>query len=211
MKDEEEDQEDYDDEGEDREDGDDEDFGDDEKDEVKEEKKEPPKETKTPAKPTLNIELPKERWSIHIKMESDISEDMKIVDIQQVFDSYIVVKRNFFDDLLKVIPKVRHYSVGKGIESVTGIDGEDWTKNSWLLVMAKEARGDTVFWLLFKRQQNLSGVLVAFGPDEFAKSVLDLFPSEQEARNEYLKKIMIWLTIEPAKWKAVGVYIPSWI
>lgn len=208
-----EEEEDFDDEGEG---DDDEDFDDDEDedDDVKKKakkSKKPKKKDDGSPKPPLNIKLPDERWNIHVEMESDISEDLGMVDIQQIFESYLAVRRNFFDDLLKTIPKVRHYSVGKGIKSVTGIDKEDWTKNSWLLVMAKEARGDTVFWLLFKRQQNLSGILVAAGPDEFVKSVLELFPSDQEAKNEYMKKIMIWLTIEPAKWKAVGVYIPTWI
>jgi len=109
------------------------------------------------------------------------------------------------------VPSVKHYAIGKAIEKVTGIDKEDWTKNSWILVMAKEAKNKVVFWMLFKRSQDLSGMLVGIGPAAFAESLMGIFPDDPDSRSEYIKKLMIWLTIEPGRWKNVGVYIPNWL
>ncbi|MHA1680196.1 MAG: hypothetical protein ACTSUE_04260 [Promethearchaeota archaeon] len=160
-------------------------------------------------KPKKKIPLPKDRWHLNIEME-EISQELSVVDLEQLFGSYLIVRRKFFDDLLTKITSIKHYSVGKGIGDVTGVDGQDWTKNSWFFIMAKEMKNNSVFWMLLKREQDLSSVLVAIGPDEFAESVNNLFQADPEARYEYLKKILIWLTIEPAKWKNVGIFIPNW-
>jgi hypothetical protein len=158
-----------------------------------------------------NVELAPERWVIKMRLDPEISEELKLVDLQVAFGSYMGIRKKFFEDLLTVAPNAKNYAVGKAIESVTGIDSDDWTKNSWLLVMAKELKNKAVYWLLFKRNQQMDGVLVAIGPEEFPKSILGLFSNDPESRNEYLKKINIWLTIEPAKWQNVAIFIPTWL
>jgi hypothetical protein len=77
--------------------------------------------------------------------------------------------------------------------------------------MAKETKNKVVFWMLFKRLQDLSGMLVGIGPSAFVESIMGLFPNDPDSCNEYLKKLMIWLTIEPSRWKSVGVFIPTWL
>lgn len=157
------------------------------------------------------IELPDENWVIDLSLDGDIEEKIDLIDVKEIFGSYLAVRKKFFDDLLNIAPTARHYGVGKAIDQVLGIDGKDWTKNSWLLVMGKEMSNKASFWMLFKREQNLSGSLVAIGPEELAKSVLKLFPKDDDAKHEYFKKIMIWLTVEPAKWKNVALFVPNWL
>lgn len=163
---------------------------------------------------TAAVKMPDERWLVKIKMEADVDEDLQLVDLEQVHGSYLLVRKKFFEDLLKIVPKAKNYVVGKGIQNVTSPDGADWTRNSWLLVMAKESKAGATYWLLikrtFNREQNHPGFIVAIGPDSFTKSLIGLIPTDEEARNEYLKKLVIWLTIEPAKWDNVGCFIPNW-
>jgi hypothetical protein len=158
-----------------------------------------------------NVELAPERWIVRMRMDPEVSEELKLVDLQVAFGSYMGIRKKFFEDLLTVAPNAKNYAIGKGIESVTGIDNDDWTKNSWLLVMAKDVKDKSVYWLLFKRTQQMDGVLVAIGPEEFPLSILKLYSTDPESRNEYLKKINIWLTIEPAKWQNVAIFIPIWL
>ncbi|MHA1793278.1 MAG: hypothetical protein ACTSVI_11580 [Promethearchaeota archaeon] len=158
----------------------------------------------------VDIKIPAEKWKVHLSLD-EIDEDIELIDIEKLLNTYLVIRKKFFDDFLEVIQKINHYSVGKAIESVVSFDGSDWTKNSWLLVMCKQMKDDATFWMLFKREQNLSGVLVGIGPDEFVKAFMELLPKDFDSRNEYLKKLLIWLTVEPGKWKNVGVFIPNWL
>jgi len=164
------------------------------------------------AKPRVPVKvtLPEERWNIKIKID-EILEKLDLLDLQKLFGAYMTIKKKFFDDLLVTISNAKHYTAGKAIESVTGFDKQDWTKNSWVMVMAKESKNKVVFWMLFKRLEDLSGMLVGVGPNAFAESIMGLFPDDPDSRNEYLKKLMIWLTIEPSRWKSVGVFIPNWV
>ncbi len=164
------------------------------------------------AKPRVPVKvtLPEERWNITIKID-EILEKLDLLDLQKLFGAYMTIKKKFFDDLLVTMSNAKHYTAGKAIESVAGFDKQDWTKNSWVMVMAKESKNKVVFWMLFKRLEDLSGMLVGVGPNAFAESIMGLFPDDPDSRNEYLKKLMIWLTIEPARWKGVGVFIPNWV
>ncbi|NMC04395.1 MAG: hypothetical protein GYA24_04245 [Candidatus Lokiarchaeota archaeon] len=171
---------------------------------------EPTEETVQPRVP-IKVTLPEERWSMKIKIDADMQETLDLVDLQKLFGAYMTIKKKFFDDLLTTMPIAKHYAAGKAIESVTGFDKQDWTKNSWILIMAKEAKSRLVFWMLYKRLEDLSGMLVAVGPNAFAESIMGLFPDDPDSRNEYLKKLMIWLTIEPSRWKSVGVFVPTWL
>jgi hypothetical protein len=188
-------------------------FGDEESEDEEEEGSGEEEESAEAAKPRVPVKvtLPDERWMIAIKIDADVQETLELLDLQKLFGAYMTIKKKFFDDLLTTMPNVKHYAAGKAIESVTGIDKQDWTKNSWILVMAKEAKNKVVFWMLFKRLEDLSGMLVGVGPTAFAESIMGLFPDDPDSRNEYLKKLMIWLTIEPTRWKSVGVFIPNWV
>ena len=188
---------------------DDEGMSEDEEEEEQEEEEPEPVEEKP--REFVKVTLPEERWVISVKIDADVQEQVDLVDIQRLFGAYMTIKKKFFDDLITTVHGVKHYAIGKAIEKVTGVDKEDWTKNSWILVMAKEAKNKVVFWMLFKRLQDLSGMLVGIGPAAFAESITGIFPDDRDSRNEYIKKLMIWLTIEPARWKNVGVFIPNWL
>jgi hypothetical protein len=189
-------------------------FGDEDSEDAGEEEAgdegEPVEEVVAPRVP-VKVTLPEERWTMAIKIDADVHENLDLIDLQKLFGAYLTIKKKFWDDLLTTMPNVKHYTAGKAIESVSGFDKQDWTKNSWILIMAKEAKNKVVFWMLFKRLEDLSGMLVAIGPNAFAESIMGLFPDDPDSRNEYLKKLMIWLTIEPSRWKSVGVFIPNWV
>ncbi|MEX2681179.1 MAG: hypothetical protein Q6373_006235 [Candidatus Sigynarchaeota archaeon] len=188
------------------------DFGDEDSEEEEREPGEEEESSASEEKPRVPVKvtLPEERWYITVKID-EIKEKLDLIDLQKLFGAYMTIKKKFFDDLLVTMSNAKHYSAGKAIEQVTGFDQQDWTKNSWLMVMAKEAKNKVVFWMLFKRLEDLSGMLVGVGPNAFAESIMGLFPDDPDSRNEYLKKLMIWLTIEPARWKGVGVFIPTWV
>jgi len=188
------------------------DFGDEDSEEEEEEpgEEDEPSESEVSPRVPVKVTLPEERWYISIKID-EIKEKLDLIDLQKLFGAYMTIKKKFFDDLLVTMSNAKHYTAGKAIEQVTGFDKQDWTKNSWLMVMAKEAKNKAVFWMLFKRMEDLSGILVGVGPNAFAESIMGLFPDDPESRSEYLKKLMIWLTIEPARWKGVGVFIPNFV
>lgn len=161
--------------------------------------------------PDIDVTLPTERWTIKLVSGKEIDESIDMLDVKQLFGAYMVIRKKFFDDAMLVAPSIRHYAVGKAVEQVTGTDSKDWTKNSWILLMAKELKSKMAIWLLFKRAQDQSGTLVAVGPEGFAESLLKSFHVDPEGRNEYIKKLMIWITVEPARWKSVGFFIPTWV
>jgi len=191
--------------------GEDEEMGEDEEEEEEEEEESEAEPVEEKPREFVKVPLPEERWMLSMKIDADVQEQIELVDLQKLFGAYMTIKKKFFDDLITTVPGVKHYAIGKAIEKVTGVDKEDWTKNSWILVMAKEAKNKVVFWMLFKRLQDLSGMLVGIGPAAFAESIMGIFPEDPDSRSEYIKKLMIWLTIEPARWKNVGVFIPYWL
>lgn len=191
--------------------GEEEEMGEDEEEEEEEEEENEPEPVEEKPREFVKVPLPEEHWMLSMKIDADVQEQIELIDLQKLFGAYMTIKKKFFDDLITTVPSVKHYAIGKAIEKVTGADKEDWTKNSWILVMAKEAKNKVVFWMLFKRLQDLSGMLVGIGPAAFAESIMGIFPDDPDSRSEYIKKLMIWLTIEPARWKNVGVFIPYWL
>lgn len=104
-------------------------------------------------------------WKVSIRVpDSEGIQVLELEDVISLFKAYPEVKRNFFDDLVAAINKTPTYYVGAKITKVTGADGEDWTSNPWILIIARESELNTPLWLLFKREKNLAGYLVALGP-----------------------------------------------
>ena len=133
--------------------------------------------------------------------ESEATQDLEIEDVISLFKAYPEVKRNFFDDLVAAINKTPDYYVGAKITMVTGLDGEDWTSNPWLLLIARETELSTPFWLLFKREKNLAGYLVALGPPPAATYA-------KENGLDELRRILEYIVAFASRWD-ISVFLPE--
>ena len=71
--------------------------------------------------------------------------------------------------LVKAIKMTKKYTTGHAIETVLGPDAKDWTDNAWMLLLIKDNEKKNPFWLLIKREKDLSGLLIAIGPKSFAE------------------------------------------
>ncbi|MHA1733841.1 MAG: hypothetical protein ACTSU5_18005 [Promethearchaeota archaeon] len=135
-------------------------------------------------------------WQVSIQFDgSDDIEPLSLVDLTEVTGGYLEIKREFFDELLSSVKKAKNFVVGKKITRVENPDGEDWTNNPWILVLAKVREKKTPLDLLIKRERDLSGTLVAVCPPEFVKFI-------KANSGEELKKMMEYLISFPMKFEA---------
>lgn len=108
-------------------------------------------------------------WKVTLKFDDGSKKNLKLYDANRYFDGYLKIKRGYFNTLNEKINLTANYEIGKAIEKVENPDGENWTLNPWFLIITKENEKGKTFWLLIKRERDLSGVLVAIGPKLFAK------------------------------------------
>ncbi len=144
-------------------------------------------------------------WQLSIKIENEPQDEITLFDIQKILDGYLNVNRTFFDELLDIVKMINKYSVGKGIEKVTGPDSHDWTFNPWLLIMVKDKENDIPFWFLFKREKDLTGYLVAVGPEKY----FNYCQSSKEPDDD-IKKFIEYIIAYPEKF-LLSVIIPNYI
>ncbi|GAB4305538.1 MAG: hypothetical protein Kow0069_01440 [Promethearchaeota archaeon] len=143
-------------------------------------------------------------WEVTVEFDGSSESDvLNLTDLQEVTSGYYDVARAFFDDLLESIKKSRQFVVGKKIKHVKGPDDEDWTQNPWLLLLARIREKEVPFWALIKRKRDLTGTLVAVGPEEFVKFV-------KKNGGEELKKVLEYLVTFPKKFNLV-VLIPAFL
>ena len=144
-------------------------------------------------------------WTIILRSSSGATKTIKLYDGNVVLGEYIQIRRNYFDDLIKEIKINKSYSVGKSVKKVTNPNGEDWTKNPMILIMATNKEKDIPLWLLIKRENNLNGFLVAVGPEIFCEYLV----KEQE-RIEEMRKFLEYMVIYSQKW-SISALIPTYI
>ena len=104
-------------------------------------------------------------WRIMLKVEGLPNEELELVDAKSFFEGYLKIKRNYYDRLIKAIKISKKYITKRGIEKVIGPNNEDWTLNPWLLLLLKETEKNMAFWLFMRREKDLSGTLIAIGPN----------------------------------------------
>jgi hypothetical protein len=107
-------------------------------------------------------------WKILLEIEGSAKEELELEDAKSYFDGYLKIKRNYFDRLAKAIKISKKYITKRGIERVTSPNNEDWTLNPWFLLLLKENEKNMSFWLLIRREKDLSGTLIAIGPKIYA-------------------------------------------
>lgn len=108
-------------------------------------------------------------WKISLKFSDGKVNELELYDAKAYFNGYLSLKRSYFIRLVKAIKMTRKYTTGHAIEKVIGPDIVDWTENAWMLLLIKDNEKKNPFWLLIKREKDLSGLLIAIGPKSFAE------------------------------------------
>jgi hypothetical protein len=144
-------------------------------------------------------------WQLSIKIKDEPEDKLELCDISEILEGYLSINRNFFDELLTIVKMLRKYALGKGIEKVIGPDNEDWTQNPWVLLMIKDNEKSIPFWFLIKREKDLSGYLVALGPNVF----IDYCKASKESDDE-IRRILEYIIAYPQKFK-LSIIIPNFI
>jgi hypothetical protein len=143
-------------------------------------------------------------WKVDLSIDNE-KDHIELEDIKQIFNGYLLINRTFFDELLEIVKKNKKYSIGKGISRVIGPDEEDWTMNSWLLIMFQDKERKIPFWFLFKREKDLSAHLVSLGP----KNSYEYFKSSEVSDNE-VKRVIEYLLAYPQKFELL-ILIPNYV
>lgn len=144
-------------------------------------------------------------WTISLKINDETLNDIELVDMNEIVEGYLNINRNFFDELLQIAKVLKKYAIGKGIENIIGPDKKNWTNNPWVLFMAKDNEKETPFWLLLKREKDLTGNLVGIGPQRF----FDYLKSTKEPDDE-IKRFIEYIIAYPQKFK-LSMIIPNFI
>ena len=108
-------------------------------------------------------------WKIDLKFADGTSNEIELYDAEPYFNGYLKLNRSYFNRLVKAIKITKKYTTGHAIEKVIGPDSKDWTLNPWMLLLIKDNEKKNPFWLFIKREMDLSGVLIAIGPKQFAE------------------------------------------
>ena len=108
-------------------------------------------------------------WKIDLKFKDGTSNKIELYDAKSYFNGYLKMKRSYFNRLVKAIKITKKYTTGYAIEKVIGPDSKEWTLNPWMLLLIKDNEKKKPFWLFIKREKDLSGLLIAIGPKQFAE------------------------------------------
>jgi hypothetical protein len=128
----------------------------------------------------------RKKWKVLLspaKSKEKEQKEIELFDAARYFDGYLTIKRSYFNGLLQTLKTSKNYTTGRGIEKVVSPDGEDWTLNPWILLLIKDKEKGKRFWFLIKREKDLSALLVALGPKEFA----DYNYNNSEAKKEIMR------------------------
>ena len=106
-------------------------------------------------------------WNVVLKFMHEEEKVLELYDAKKFFNGYLRVKRSYFNRLIKAIKMTKKYTTTHAIEKVINPDKQDWTLNAWMLISAVDNEKQNPFWLLIKREKDLSGVLTALGPKTF--------------------------------------------
>jgi hypothetical protein len=108
-------------------------------------------------------------WKINLKFSDGTVNDLEMYDAKPYFNGYLSLKRSYFLRLVKAIKMTKKYTTGHAIERVIGPDAKEWSQNAWMLLLIKDNEKKNPFWILIKREKDLSGLLIAIGPRSFAE------------------------------------------
>ncbi|TFG07944.1 MAG: hypothetical protein EU539_03640 [Promethearchaeota archaeon] len=109
-------------------------------------------------------------WKVFLNINGkETAQQLELNDAKAFFGGYLRIKRSYFNELAKNIKMTKKYSTGNAIEKVIAPDNSDWTLNPWMLIIVKDTEKGKPFWFFIKREKDLSGHLIAIGPEQFAE------------------------------------------
>ena len=146
-----------------------------------------------------------ELWKISLKYNNELNKKLELFDAKTYFNGYLNLKRTYFNKLAEVIKITKRYNIIHGISEIIGPDEKDWTLNAWMLFIITETENRNPFWLLIKREKDLSGTLVAIGPKAFA----DYNKSNQDNAKRDLKRLINYLVTYLNKFYC-SIFIPNY-
>ena len=146
-----------------------------------------------------------ELWKISLNYNNELNKKLDLFDAKIYFNGYLNLKRTYFNKLAEVIKITKRYNIIHGISEVIGPDEKDWTLNAWMLFIITETENRNPFWLLIKREKDLSGTLVAIGPKAFA----DYNKSNQDEAKRDLKRLINYLVTYLNKFYC-SIFIPNY-
>jgi hypothetical protein len=154
-------------------------------------------------------DLIKEIWQIEINnnlIKINDDKPLKLHDLHSLIGKYIKINQVYFDELLNIIKKDRKkYTVSKSIKKITRHNGESWLENPWILIIAENTEKKVPVWMLIKRENDLTGLLIAVGPDLFYE-----YLNSSKDNLEDIKKILEYIVVYYGKWKTT-ILIPEFL
>ena len=97
---------------------------------------------------------------------------VRLLSLKSVFESFPVIEKKFFGDLVSHISNNNHYTWNLTIKRIVGPDNEDYDTSKFSFVWAMDDQ-NRMFQFLFQKvgegKEVSQGVLVALAPPELAK------------------------------------------
>ena len=143
-------------------------------------------------------------WKISLNYGENNKKQLELYDTFEFFNGYLKIKRSYFNKLMKAVKMTKKYQIEKGISAVINPKNEDWTMNPWMFFLVKDNEKENPFWLLIKREKDLSGTLVAIGPKQFRDYNASI---NSEAKRE-LKRLINFIIIHLNKFNCL-ILIPN--
>ena len=129
-------------------------------------------------------------WNISLSYGENDTKEIELFDTFEFFNGYLKIKRDYFEKLLKAVKMTKKYKIEKAISKVIDPDNEK----------------ENPFWLLIKREKDLSGTLVAIGPKQFREYNASL---NNEAKRE-LKRLINFIIVYFNKFDCL-ILIPNFL
>jgi hypothetical protein len=145
-------------------------------------------------------------WNISLSYGENDTKEIELFDTFEFFNGYLKIKRDYFEKLLKAVKMTKKYKIEKAISKVIDPEKKDWTLNPWMLFLVKDNEKENPFWLLIKREKDLSGTLVAIGPKQFRDYNASL---NNEAKRE-LKRLINFIIVYLNKFDCL-ILIPNFM
>lgn len=130
--------------------------------------------------------------------------EVKLYSLKNIFKTFPVIEPEFFDDILSLLNKFKHYTWVKSIKRILGPHGEDYDIKPWNLLWGMDNERRTFQFLFQKVKNEMKGsqaILVAIAPPELGK----LF---KEHKKEAILRTLSLLT-SPKKMKFLMVLAPK--
>ena len=145
-------------------------------------------------------------WNISLSYGENDTKEIELFDTFEFFNGYLKIKRDYFEKLLKAVKMTKKYKIEKAISKVIDPEKKDWTLNPWMFLLVKDNEKENPFWLLIKREKDLSGTLVAIGPKQFREYNASL---NNEAKRE-LKRLINFIIVYLNKFDCL-ILIPNFM